>query len=264
MILGATLNSTSEDQNFNLPDYKLGSVLPSSTIDWLKDEQNWGCAPPDLQAATIIGSLLAGVKPDVHVDDYAFLTIVSATLSHICSFEALTRAIHPELYSNFVSRMSGPLDLLDDMWSERVAGRSVSESLPTPLEQCTRSLLDSAFYHLQASDQLAGMSRLFSHHELLKTPNELRSIAELPQQQGLEKALVRAASSLRIDCRLGLRYVQKVAPHRFAPLSATAVTEGGMCQFLEWLLWTVLPHAHFANFFADSKARSPLVLVSPV
>lgn len=226
-ILGAALNTTSENHKFHLPDYETGIRLPSSKVHWLKDKQSWEGPPDVLYASDVVGSVFAGVRPDIQADDYAFLTLVSAALSHICSVELLTRTKHPDLYSTFVKKMSAPLDMLDSMWNEQLSGSTASGSLPTPLIQCTRSLLDSAFYHLHGSEQLASMARLLKSPELLDNADELKRIQEVAELDSLEKALFRAAASLRIDSRLGLRYVQKVAPHRFAPLSSTAVAEGG-------------------------------------
>lgn len=221
------MNSTSDDQNFHLPDYETKIRLPSTRFDWLKEKQAWDGPPAVLFASDVVDNIFRGIKPEIQANEYAFLTLVAAALSHICSFEILTRTKHPEMYATFTAKMSGPLQLLHDMWNEQIAGGAANGALPTPLVQCTRSMLDSAFYHLHGSEQLAGMIRLLNSPDLLDDPNEMERIAGLARAITLEKALIRAATSLRIDCRLGLRYVQKVAPHRFAPLSATAVTEGG-------------------------------------
>ncbi|KAK5064355.1 hypothetical protein LTR84_000188 [Exophiala bonariae] len=233
-ILGAAMNSTSEDQNFQLPDYQTKIRLPSRTADWLRDEQVWEGPPPALYSSDLVTGIFAGIRPEIAADDYAFLTLVSAALGHICSFQNLTLTKHPDLHATFIDQMSTPLALLDTMWEEQVTDGPANGSLPTPLTQCTRSLLDSACYHLYGSAQLVSMTRLLKSPGLLDDPQKLHHLSSLAQTKTLELALVRAATSLRIDCRLGLRYVQKVAPHRFAPLSATAVAEGGL--LLYWYL----------------------------
>jgi len=224
------LSSITQEQSFSLPNFEARIRLPSNTTDWLKEEQSWEGPPTILYSSDVVRNIFAGQKPEIQADDFAFLTIVSSMLSHICSFEKLASSQHPELYADFINKMSVPVQLLDNMWSEQTPSKTSNPSLPLPIIQCTRSLLDSTFYHLYGSHQLTRMKRLLRSPELLDNSNELQSLSEQPHSNSLAKALFRAAMALRFDCRLGLRYVQKMAPHRFGPLSTTAASEGGMLQ----------------------------------
>lgn len=72
------------------------------------------------------------------------------------------------------------------------------------------------------------MKGLLCAPETLYRPAVAHEIFKAPQDSSdLVKALTRAAESLREDCRQGLKYFQRIGPHRFAPLMTTAVFEGG-------------------------------------
>jgi hypothetical protein len=247
------MNCQPDNHSLYLPNYATKIQLPSPTSYWVKDGEDWNRPPPIIYTSNIMESTFVGVKPNIQADDYAFLTIISTALDHICTFETLTKSTHTDLYPLFISKMSNSLDLLDEMWNEQHANKETNGALPTPLVQCTRALLDSAFYHLHGSPQLTGMTRLLKSPELAGQPDEVERIRHISQRGNIEKALFRAAATLRIDCRLGLRYMQKVAPHRFAPLSATSVAEGGMFQdVLTFLLVVCFSHSSILLHLASS------------
>lgn len=256
------MNSMTQEQSFSLPNFEGRIRLPSNTIEWLKEEQSWEGPPIAVYSSDVMKCIFAGQRPEIQAGDFAFLTIVSAMLNHICSFETLASSQHPELYTNFINKMSDPAQFLYNIWSEHAPSKMSDSSLPLPIIQCTRSLLDSTFYHLYGSDQLKSMKRLLRSPELLNNPEELQKLSEQPHSNSLGKALVRAATSLRSECRLGLRYVQKMAPHRFGPLSTTARTEGGMLHLKLRLIFLLLPStASSFVLLSNIPSRSAPILV---
>ncbi|KAK0106309.1 hypothetical protein ONS96_003947 [Cadophora gregata f. sp. sojae] len=239
MVLGAAVNSTSQKQHLTLPDLDARFSLPSSMTAWLQDESSWE-RPTEMPIfSDTLKRIFAGEPPTIEISDFAFMSIVSAVLGHICSFENLASSQHPQLYTSFVNEMGRSVQILNEMWTKRTASgnnsyRSSSNTL-TPLARSTKLLLDSVFYHLYGNSQLAIMKNLLGSPEGLTRAEMLREMSKNPCSIHLEKALVRAAEALRDDCRLGLRYLQKMTPYRFAPLSATAVFEGGLllCWYLQ-------------------------------
>lgn len=218
-------------QTFDLPDFRTQIRLPSTRNEWLKDEQSWKMPPPAPYSVDVIEKTFAGQPPELQVDDFAFLTIVSAVLNHMCSFELLINGKYPSLWEDFVNRLSPPVQLLDNICNEQLARTTCEVFLPTPILQCVRSLLDSAIYHLHGCRQLSGLKRLMLSPGLLHESDELNTLFHAPQlgtmRRALEKALVRAAATLKTYCRMGLRHLQRTAPYVYAPMAATAVIEAG-------------------------------------
>ncbi|KAB5576269.1 hypothetical protein GE09DRAFT_619981 [Coniochaeta sp. 2T2.1] len=231
-ILGAVLNSRSPNQSFSVLGLEARFRLPSSNFDWTTEEQIWQGPPHVLFSDDVLRQLSCAQKPDLPPDDFAFLTVLSLMLGHICSFERLTSSHCSELYATFVEKTSEPVQVLDAMWTEQARSKESNCALPSPMGHLTGSVLDSIFYHLYAADQVKSMKRLLSSPSLLASPNEVQKIAGLPHPKSLGKALGRAVTALRFECRQGLNYIQKVAPHRYGPLSTTALTEGSL--LLHW------------------------------
>ncbi|KAH6718394.1 hypothetical protein BKA61DRAFT_301709 [Leptodontidium sp. MPI-SDFR-AT-0119] len=235
IVLAAAVNSTSQKQYIVLPDLDARFSLPSSMTAWVKDESSWE-RPTEMPIfSDTLKRIFAGEPPILEISDFGFLSIVSAVLGHICLFENLAGSQHPHLYTSFVNEMERSVQILGEMWAMRTVSENSYKSTHTPQARSTKLLLDSVFYHLYGNSQLAAMKNLLGSAEVLNRSEMLQEISKTPHSINLEKALIRAAEALRDDCRLGLRYLQKMAPHRFAPLSATAVFEGGLllCWYLQ-------------------------------
>lgn len=232
-VLGAIINSTFKMQCFTLPEPNLRFSLPASMAAWQKDnDESWQTLVNMPNFQDTLKQVFDGEIPSQEISDFGFLSIVSAVLDHICSFERLASSRHPHLYTSFVSEMGRPLQTLDQMWNIRVATDTDSKSTHTSLMKSTKSLLDSVFYHLYGNHQLTVMKALLGSPEDLIHRENIKDLFQEPlYATNLEKALIRAAEALREDCRLGLKYLQRIGPLRFAPFSATAVLEGGMSNF---------------------------------
>lgn len=227
IIIAAALGSVSKEQSFSPPILEAKFPLPSNNTEWLKDKQGWGGPPETHYSSACLASILAGRQPAMKLTEFSFVTIISAILCRICSFEALAGSHHKDLYSSFVRKMDKSLQVADRMLRDYIK-TLVLGSTPTPLIHCAVTLLNSSFYHLYASPQLGNMKKLLLRPSILDDYGEGDSIFSHDYSPWLEKALLRAAEALRADSRLGLKYMKKVAPHRFAPLSATSCCEGGM------------------------------------
>ncbi|KAJ4982820.1 hypothetical protein SVAN01_11693 [Stagonosporopsis vannaccii] len=211
-ILGTALNYEMQAQTFDLPDLWTKIQLPSSRDDWLKEEQSWTRPPPAPYLADVMEKTFAGQVPEIQVDDLAFLAIVSAVLNHICSVEVLINGKYPSLWDDFVNRLSPPVQLLDHICNEQLAKTICEALLPTPILQ-----------------QLSGMKRLLSSPELLHESEEMSTLFQAPplgtMRWILDRALTRAAATLKTYCRMGLRHLQRIGPYVYAPMAATAVIE---------------------------------------
>lgn len=177
--------------------------------------------------------IISGQTPTQEIEHFGFLSLVSAVLDHICSFETLAGSQHPQLYKSFVKEMVKSVEVLDSMWRTRAANEAAHRPMKAALLRSAKALLDSAYYHLFANQQLTAMKSVLCAPEALEQAHEL--FKEPSDSTNLGRALTRAAEVLREDCRYGLKYLQRIGPHRFAPLTTTAVFEGGMYPFLQHL-----------------------------
>lgn len=231
IVLGAALNSTSGKRYFSLPGPDSKFSLPAITAIWQRqeDESGWQEHTDRTNFHDTLKLIIADQTPAQEIGEFGFLGLISAVLDHICSFETLASSQHPHLYKGFVAEMVKPVEVLDKMWRVRAASESIHRPMNTPLIRSAKSLLDSAYYHLYAHHQLNAMKGLLSAHESLDQSGMAQQLFKEPTDSAiLGKALTRAAEVLRDDCRQGLRYLHKVGPYRFAPLTTTSVFEGGM------------------------------------
>ncbi|KAK5048706.1 hypothetical protein LTR84_005798 [Exophiala bonariae] len=143
-------------------------------------------------------------------------TLCSAIHYQICAFERMAATRHLELYKSFAKRMGASITILDDMYHEMVV-----DSTSSPLLQCSRSFLDSAIFHLYASNQLESIKNLISDPSI--------TIGRPFATDHLNKALMRAGETFNINCQHGLGYLQKVGPHRIGPLCLPGLIEG--CKY---------------------------------
>lgn len=231
IVLGAALNSTSGKRYFTLPSSECKFSLPAVMALWQRqeDESGWQEYTDPADFHETLQMVIAGQKPAQEVGDFGFLSLISAVLDHICSFETLASSQHPNLYKGFVNEMVKSVEVLDNMWRIRAAKEVMHRPSNTPLIHSAKSLLDSAYYHLYGHHQLTAMKSLMCAPESVSQPGATQQAFKEPADSAtLGKALTRAAEALREDCRQGLRYLQGVGPYRFAPLTTTSVFEGGM------------------------------------
>lgn len=229
IVLGASLNSTSGKRYFTLPSSDSKFSLPAIKAIWQRqeDESGWQEHTGPANFHDTLKLIIAGQTPPQEIGDFGFLGLVSAVLDHICSFETLASSQHPHLYKSFVNEMVKSVEVLDKTWRVRAAREATHRPMNTPLMRSAKSLLDSAYYHLYGHHQLTAMKSLLCFPERLDQQMAQQLFREPSDSANLGRALTRAAESLREDCRQGLRYLQRVGPHRFAPLAATSVFEGG-------------------------------------
>ncbi|KAK7725591.1 hypothetical protein SLS63_008046 [Diaporthe eres] len=239
IVLGAALNSTSGKRYFTLTSSDTKFAQPAVMTMWQREENEsgWQEHTDPAEFHDTLKMIIAGQAPAQKIGDFGFLSLVSAVLDHICSFETLASSQHPNLYKSFVKEMVKPVEVLDRMWRNRAAREAVHRPMNTPLIQSAKSLLDSAYYHLYGHHQLTAMKSLLCAPETLNNPEVVQQAFKEPTDSAtLGKALTRAAEALREDCRQGLRYLQGIGPYRFPPLTTASVFEGGL--LLCWHLQT--------------------------
>lgn len=174
-----------------------------------------------------MSSILSGQIPCLPISEIGLVTITSTLLYRVCSFEILTGSHHADLYTNFGDKMGRSVQVLDDVLKRRM-DEADSGLTPDPTLALVKSLLNSIFYHLYASSPLATMKKLLWSPAVLDSPEQISRLSYEETSPELHKALFRAADQLRFDCRLGLKYLRKMAPVRFGPESAISAYEGGM------------------------------------
>ncbi|KAG5792911.1 hypothetical protein H9Q69_008037 [Fusarium xylarioides] len=207
-------------------------ALPSSNAEWLKEESSWSTPAEVLYSNDALDSVIGGQQPSMPVSEFGLVTIVSALLYRICSFELLTGSRDGELYAKFGKKMEQSLQVLDAILKARMIQYDGGLA-PNPTVHCARSLLNSAFYHLHASVPLSIMKKILWSPASLDDPEIVHLLNEAISPE-LYQALFNAADQLRSDCRVGLTYIKKIAPIIFGPESAVGALEG--CLLLCWYL----------------------------
>lgn len=200
-------------------------ALASSTADWLSDEASWQPPGEVLYIDDAINSVLDGQMPPQTVSEFGLVTIASAILHRVCSFEALTSFHHKQLYATFIEKMDRSVQILDEMLQRRL-GQTKPGLPPDPAMQCAKSLLNSGFYHLYGSIPLNNMKKFLRSPAFPANQRDMPNLLDDVSSPYLHKALIRAADQLRFDCQLGLEYLRRVIPHDFGPECAMSTYEG--------------------------------------
>ncbi|KAF4992353.1 hypothetical protein FDECE_13742 [Fusarium decemcellulare] len=234
IILGAALFSKSPNRCFSLSILDARFPLPSSSASWLQDKVEWQRPERSIYSTDALNMILDGRRIALHPTGFGFTTIVSAVVCHICVFESLVGAQHPDLFASFVEKMDRPVQMLKDAWKEQSSAQFLIESTMTQMEHTTRSMILSMGYHLYGSQQLMTMKTFFENPRLLDRSGLEQPFHDRPSST-LEKALIMAAEMLRSDCQTGLGYIKSLGNLRFAPVSAIAPYEGVLlpCWYLQ-------------------------------
>uniref|UniRef100_A0A8H7KBK3 C2H2-type domain-containing protein n=1 Tax=Bionectria ochroleuca TaxID=29856 RepID=A0A8H7KBK3_BIOOC len=241
IMIGASLCSKEQEAWLAWPIVEAKFALPSSTADWQKPESSLEIPTQVLYSDEALDAIVNGQTPSQPMSEFGLITVVSALLYRICSFELLTSSQHGEIYTTYGEKMGLSLDVLDRILRRR-GGQQDAELAPDSTFHCAKSMLDSAFYHLYASIPLTAMKKLLWSPATPQDAEILRLSSEASSPD-LLKAFIRAAEGLRYDCRLGLSYLGKMGPIKFGPEDAVGAYEG--CLLLSWYLQFAqnrLPH----------------------
>lgn len=226
IVLGASLGSKERELFVASPVMEARFALPSSNTAWQARGAEWKPPAQILYNDDALKEVFAGRAPRPPVSEFGLVALVSAVLYRICAFEALTSPDLADLYASFGERMGRSVQALDDVVRRRM-GEATWDVPPDPIMQSAKSLLNSAFYHLYASIPLAVMKKLLWSPGALGNPQEIAALFSRAASPDLYKALIRAADQLRVDCRLGLKYLSTVAPLQYGPEGAIGPYEGG-------------------------------------
>ncbi|KAF4425171.1 zinc finger protein [Fusarium acutatum] len=207
--------------------------LPSSASLWSKDETRWESPNETLYSTDTVQLVLDGCKLPLQESDFGFATVVSAVVCHICSFESLFGAQHPDLFDTFIEKMDEPVQVLKNAWKEQSSTQFLIESSVSPMAHTTRSMILSTSFHLYGSEQLRTMKASLQRPALLD--RESLEGSNICLTARLEKALIMAAEMLRADCQTGLGYIRSVGLYKFAPLTVSAPYEGTLllCWYMQ-------------------------------
>ncbi|KAF4995703.1 hypothetical protein FDECE_12732 [Fusarium decemcellulare] len=235
ILIGASIGSKEREEWLASPVVDARFALPSSTAEWLKDEADLEVPTQALYSDDALNSIFSGQEPALPISEFGLVTIVSAILYQVCSFEILTSSHHMELYTNFGEKMGRSVQVLDEILKRRM-GEADSGLSPDPSVHCAKSMMNSVYYHLYGSIPLATMKKLLQSPSALDNPEQISNLSDEAASPELYKALLRAADQLRFDCRLGLNYLKKMAPIRFGPECAIGAYEGGLllCWYLQF------------------------------
>ncbi|KAH7137811.1 hypothetical protein EDB81DRAFT_886153 [Dactylonectria macrodidyma] len=210
-------------------------TLPTMDSTWMKSENDWEQPVDAPNVSDTMRLIHTGKTYDPALSEFGLLTIVSTFLGHVCSFELLTGSRHPHLWAAFVTEMSGPVHVLDEMCKHSSASTGDDDTTPSPLLKTARALLDSIYYHLYGSSQLLIMKELLSSPEILVDSKRFRQLLQASSTTNSDKAIKRAAKVFLEETRQGLQYQANLGASRFGPVSTTAAFERGLllCWYLQ-------------------------------
>ncbi|KAH7045371.1 hypothetical protein B0J12DRAFT_757984 [Macrophomina phaseolina] len=218
--IGAGLAST--HQCLTVPFLDASFPLPSHMATWQEDEVNWHGYTQQDDSRQALNTIFSGQKPTSSISELGLVSLVSMLLWRLCSFKLLTNSHHLDLYTDFVEKVERAIRIFDNMLQDQT-----TYDLPHPLLLSARFHLNTAVYHLYGSKILTEMKRL------VEFPDEAR-LSGNAHSPKLHFALIRAAEALQSDCRLGISYLQRIAPHHYSPICTIACYEGGL--LLTWYL----------------------------
>ncbi|CAH0025171.1 unnamed protein product [Clonostachys rhizophaga] len=235
IIIGATLNSTMKEEYCKMLGMDFDFTLPAMTSVWMKNEGDWEQPVDAPDISETMRLIHTGKRYDLSLSDLGLLTIVSTFLAHVSSFELLTGSRHPLLWTAFVSEMSGPVQVLDELCKRPSACMSEDGITRSPLLKTARALLDSIYYHLYGSSQLSIMKELLGCPDILVDSESFNQLLRALSTNNFDKALKRAAEVFLEETRQGLQYLGSLDASHFGPVSTTAVFERGLilCCYLQ-------------------------------
>lgn len=224
--LGAALASTTKEQCFTAPFFDTPFPLPSCNTTWQQTEKEWKGFFQQPDSEQMLDCILAGQKPASSISDLGVVTLISLILWRTCSFEAVAGSYRLDMSTEILNKTDRAVQVLDTIFKEHLEKDEASQRTPNPLLSIARALLNSVFYHLYASETLTEMKRLLEFPRKRKVSDASVRMNELDHSSHLGIALLRAAEALQHDCQMGVRYVQRMAPHQWGPIVTTACYEG--------------------------------------
>ncbi|KAK7227841.1 hypothetical protein V2G26_000011 [Clonostachys chloroleuca] len=235
IIIGATLNSSMKEEYFKILGMDFDFTLPAMTSVWMKNEGDWEQPVDAPEISETMRLIHTGKRFDASLSDLGLLTIVSTFLAHVSSFELLTGSRHPLLWTAFVTEMSGPVQVLDELCGRPSACMSEDGITRSPLLKTARALLDSIYYHLYGSSQLSIMKELLGYPDILVDSESFNQLLRALSTNNFDKAVKRAAEVFLEETRQGLQYLGSLEASHFGPVSTTAVFERGLilCCYLQ-------------------------------
>ncbi|WAO91415.1 Hypothetical protein NCS54_00888400 [Fusarium falciforme] len=235
IVIGATLNSTMKEEYFKVLGMDFDFTLPAMNSEWMKNESEWEQPVDAPNISDTMRLIHAGKTYDPSLSEFGLLTIMSTFLGHVSSFELLTGSRHPRLWTAFVTEMSGPVQVLDELCKNASACMSENSTTHSPLLKTARALLDSIYYHLYGSSQLLIMKELLACPEILVDSESFKQLLRASSTTNFDKAIKRAAKVFLQETRQGLQYLGNLEASHFGPVSTTAVFERGLllCCYLQ-------------------------------
>ncbi|KAJ5811674.1 hypothetical protein N7474_007975 [Penicillium riverlandense] len=234
-VLAAVLLCDEEEVAFKFRIAEPDVPLPCSELQWSASASDWQETPrPQISSVESFRKTIEGQPVDGDVTPFGILAIISAILSYICSMENLNEyhiQRSPQLEDG---SLETALRVWEDTWKRHPYSHSLPEAPHGPLMADSILVLNSAYCHLYASRQLRELKAFVRSSALHTSPLDLESLYSLPCHPRLVKGLTRAARSLLLRVRLGIRHLMKTASLSHACYGPLPSYEGGL--LLTWYL----------------------------
>ncbi|KAJ5198173.1 uncharacterized protein N7498_007290 [Penicillium cinerascens] len=234
-VLAAILLCDEEEVAFKFRIAEPDVPLPCSELQWSASASDWQETPPrQISSVESFRKIIEGQPVEGDVTPFGLLAIISAILSYICSMENLDEyhiRRSPQLDDG---SLETALRVWEDTWKRHPYCHSLPEAPHGPLMADSILVLNSAYFHLYASRQLRELKAFVRSPALQTSPLDLESLYSLPCHPGLVKGLTRAARSLLLRVRLGIRHLMKTVSLSHSCYGPLPSYEGGL--LLTWYL----------------------------
>lgn len=203
-------------------------AFPCSESMWSAAEVDWqGHSIHEISFAKSFQRIMGGSPVEGDVSPFGLLVLVSGLLSYICSTGNLGDYHVPRRSRVETGALETALKIWEEAWKIHPHSNILPENPHGPLMADSILILNSAYYHLYASDQLRVLKAFARLPAQQISRTELQRLCELPCNAGLMKALNRASQALLLRVRLGIRHLAKTASLSYACYGPLPAYEGG-------------------------------------
>lgn len=236
IIMAGILSSLDHRSFVQIHPSILDTPFPASDELWMTTPTAWSSfqsrSDPPGTISLAFHELLSGRKLSHAPNSFGMLIIIAAFRYHIQSLEYMPKSLDPYFRTSISESLGRALTYWEQSWRDETQGFTRARSMDDPLLMDALAFLNSGIYHLASGNQIQWMKAV------LWRPQEGVSAAEFGQSAGivdcsqLERALIRAVTSLGLRARHGINHIVRTGPLRFATYQFLSGYDGG--TLLAW------------------------------
>lgn len=251
-VLAALFISDQENVSFNTSLLPTDIPLPSSEEDWKASASTWFLTRVSHRSLSkSLEDLMSGKGIEGYISAFGLLTLAGALVCHICSSQS-TMAFHSlDTTQGFFSTLDASLRSWEESWKRHPHSSYQFISAHGPIMGDALALLNIAYYHIHGGRQLKFIRRFLKSNQEPSSFTFDRDLEPL-EFPGLEKAINRAAMTIRLRSRFGISYLKRTGALTFAPYQMLSGFES--CLLICWYLLAKRKGHISAEAFATTNA----------